>query len=357
MKRKVLTLDNNGVKEDLIPYVDDLAVVTGGSNLKEELEKIKSSIQKNNLFLGAFSSEQTLLASHPNGSELNQGTYAIVTDEDVIYLYDVETLSWKKTATSGLSILEINGLTPINGSLTITGGDIKSTVPNAEIEEQTITNHLNDLYSETSKIDDISSMTIAVGQGYANTTIENNSIVFNRTFYYKNSNTLYMTLQYPSGIKTTDYNKYTNVKLNYNDGTSKLVYLYSADNEYLTYKDLMLFLGLSQYNTEVDILLKIRNDKAVVINMYKKGPARMMSNTYYLRQTGWVDNIEGSGYQYIITAEESAQSNSYVVLNVYKEKNGVKTTAIVDYSINGNTVTLYSDEKFDGGITIQFTAG
>lgn len=148
MKRKVLTFTNElGEQEDLIPYVDDLAIKIGGTNLKDYLSQIEETSKRASLFLGAIESETALLEKYPNGSDLKVGTYAIVADRDAIYIYDTDTSRWLQTYANISGILQLNGLTAINGSLTITGGDIEATVSNAGTPKQTITAHLDTLYN------------------------------------------------------------------------------------------------------------------------------------------------------------------------------------------------------------------
>jgi hypothetical protein len=108
MKRKTLTIINEeGVREDLIPNVDALAVSINGSNLKETIESINSQLKANSLFKGAYGSENELLAVYPNGTELEQGTYAIVTDDDSIYLYGTNKYNIKNVRTNNISYCNI----------------------------------------------------------------------------------------------------------------------------------------------------------------------------------------------------------------------------------------------------------
>lgn len=360
MKRKTLTmLNENGVREDLIPNVDALAVSINGSNLKETIESINSQLKANSLFKGAYGSENELLAVYPNGTELEQGTYAIVTDDDAIYLYDVETLTWKRTATSGLAISQINGLTGTNGSLTLTGGDIIANVPNADIDEQSITNHLDTLYDKANDAYTISYGTVAMSYSFKPTTKDDNNVIFNPIVQnaYKNSNLLYMTLKTPSSISTEETSKNLKININYADETTKSFVLYSADQSTITYKDLQNHFGISSSgNSEIDVLIKTYDGIAVLLNFYKKNYLKnTISLNITLAQNNWVDNEEGTGFKYVITAPESTDNNSYVVLAVYKLNNNIKTTAIVDYATNKNIITIYSDEKFTGGVTIQYS--
>lgn len=359
MKRKVLTMTNNGVREDLIPYVDALAVVMDGSNLKETLAKIKEDIQRNKLFLGAFSTEETLLSSYPNGSTLEQGTYAIVTDVDAIYLYDVESLSWKKTATSSLAISIINGLTPVNGTLTITGGDINSNVPNADVPEQSITNHLNTLYDKADNVGVALNGTIAEDYGSL-VTIVGEKITFNAQVYngYKESDFIYMLLRKPSSITESDYEKNVEIKITYEDGETKTLSLYSADSQRLTYQNLVDYIGINNsISSGIFTLIKITGSNGILTNINKNSISRRVITTYMLNTSRWVDNEEGTGYKYVLTAGKTMYTGSYGVLGVYKENNGIKTTAIVDYTTQENIITIYSDEKFNGGVTISYIAG
>lgn len=359
MIRQVLTrVKENGEIEDLIPYVDALAVKVNGSNLKEVLTAINDHIKANNLFKGAFSSETTLLATYPNGSELPQGTYAVVTDEDAIYIYDVETLTWKRTATSALSIVEINGITATNGSLTLTGGDIIANVPSAEVDEQSITNHLETLYSKSNDASLITNGTIAVEQAEPSSVVDSTNVIFNTQISsaFAKSSYIGMKFRKPSNVTASDDSKSVKIQITYSDGTTKKLSLYSADGLTIKYKDIKDYMGMSTLVTEIDVLLRIKGNSATLINIYK-GLQRTVSTTYTLSTSNWIDNEEGTGYKYVITADSSIYTNSYVVLGVYKENNGIKTTAIVDYKTQSNVITIYSDEKFAGGVTIQYIAG
>ena len=129
MKRKILRYAG----EDIIPYVDGYGVEIGGTNIVDYLDQIESTFAKSLLFLGAFASETALLTAYPNGSDLEVGTYAIVSDTDTLYIYDTDNEEWLPTASSISGIMELNGLTPVSGALTITGGDINSTVSSAEV--------------------------------------------------------------------------------------------------------------------------------------------------------------------------------------------------------------------------------
>jgi hypothetical protein len=158
-------------------------------------------------------------------------------------------------------------------------------------------------------------------------------------------------------VPKEEQTKLSKIKINYTDGTTRTLSLSSADNVVVRYKDLNKQLGLTYTNTEVSVLVKIVDNIAVLPNFTLNAPLKTVSNTYMIYENKWVDNEEGTGYKCVITAEESIYTSSYVVLGVYKENNGIKTTAIVDYKTQGNVITIYSDEKFVGGVTIQYTAG
>jgi hypothetical protein len=68
----------------------------------------------------------------------------------------------------------------------------------------------------------------------------------------------------------------------------------------------------------------------------------------------WKDNEEGTGFKYVPPIPVSGATVSYSVLSVSKYVGGKYTTAIVDYSIENNVITIYSDEKFDGKLAYSY---
>ena len=362
MKRKVLTFQNEeGNYEDLIPYVDDLSIQIGGTNLRDYLAQIEDNLEISKLFLGAFTSESILLQKYPDGSGLPAGTYAIVTDEDALYIYDTDNLRWLKTASATIGIIQLNGLTAINGSLTITGGDINSTVPNATTTTQTITNHLNDLYNVQNTNENVKLATITYDYGLIKPQVDTSAITFRFRVYdlFRKSRFIYAKLRSPADISSISDNPNIKINIEYQSGETRTLNLYSADYEVVTYRDLNNYLGFPNKESYViiDLLADESSNIAVLTNLNKSGPDNKKSVTYDVLEDGWLENEEGTGYKYIITAGKTSYASSYVVLNVYKQTNNIKTTAIVDYTIEENIITIYSDEMFAGGITIQYRLG
>lgn len=350
MKRKVLTITNElGEQEDLIPYVDDLSIQIDGTNLKDYLDQIEETLLRASLFLGAFESEEQLVSKYPNGSDLKAGTYAIVTDRDAVYVYDTDTQRWLQTLSHASGILQLNGLTPVNGALTITGGDIHAIVPNADVDDQTITNHLDALYSHLQDAKYTVYGTIAYDTGTVATSVETNKVTFNAKVndVFKNSKFLYMELRKPSSIREDEYTKNLEVLITYNDKTTKTLSLYSADTQRLKYIDLVELYQL-QYGSSYapKVLLCVEGSIAYIPYYSKKSNLTTVRKEFNISSSNWIDNEEGTGYKYVITP--SIGNTFSTMIGVYKLNGSVQTTAIVDFELTTNSLTIYSDSKFDG---------
>ena len=350
MERKVLTYDDNGVRRDFIPYVDDLSVMIGGTNLRDYLAQIEENIQRALLFLGAFESEEALLQKYPNGTELTKGTYAIVADEDALYIYDTDTLRWIKTASATIGVLQLNGLNPVNGSLVITGGDINAIVPNAPTESQTITAHLNELYGITNLHNATKSGIVAIAHANDTTSVGDN-VTFNATFgmNYKDSKLYVTKLNRASSVPESIYDKGTKINIKYADGETKVCSLATADGGVFTYRNAIDLYGY-QFNPYV--LLYVTGNVAYILTTNEKSHSQR-TDDYLIRSANWVDNEEGTGYKYVVDINPRAYRPN--VLSVYKEISGARTKAVVDYKITGNVVTIISDETFEGGVVISYT--
>lgn len=359
MQRKILTFTNeHGQVEDLIPYVDAMAIQIGGTNLVDYLAQIEDNIERALLYLGAYESEEALLNKHPNGSDLKEGSYAIVTDEDALYIYDTDGKRWLKTASATIGILQLNGLTPINGSLTITGGDIKSTVSNAETSTQTITNHLDTLYAKNNELEPIKNGTIATytsDNGYANGSY---SVAYKITVNakYKDCEYIYFKMSgLPSG-SSIDKTKTLTLEVTYSDGTVLNNTLYSSNMAQLTLNKLDAYLGIKDNGDIKAILVKKGNGRFEAINV-ETNETHPIIKTIALSTMNWVDNEEGTGYKYVVNAPVSSFTSSYNVLAVSKQVGALYTTAIVDYSISNNVITIFSDTKFNGKLTYLYRMG
>ena len=350
MKRKVLTIINElGQQEDLIPYVDDLSIQIDGTNLKDYLAQIEETLLRASLFLGAFPSEEKLLSTYPNGTTLKEGTYAIVTDVDAVFLYDTETLTWKQTLSHASGILSLNGLTPVNGALTITGGDIKAIVSNADVDEQTITAHLNELYSHLQDAKSIVYGTVAYDTGYTATAVGDNVVTFkakvNKVF--KNSKLLYMEFRKPT-IAESEYNKNLEIEVTYTDNTTKKLSVYSADSKRLKYRDLVELYEVNIGSNYAPKVLLCVEGTVAYIPYYNK--ISKIQKEFYIYEGNWLDNEEGTGYKYVITPSQGTTFST--MLGVYKVKNGIQTTAIVDFELATNSLTIYSDSQFGGVVNL-----
>jgi hypothetical protein len=363
MQRKTLTFRNSqGLEEDLIPYVDDLAIKIGGTNLRDYLAQIENTIQTSNLFLGAFESESLLLKTYPNGTELKVGTYAIVSDTDSLYIYDTDSLRWLKTASATVGIIQLNGLNAINGSLTITGGDIYSVVGGANVENQTITAHLEDLYNEKDKLNTEIAILKEQGVAYSYnkeaTSIETNYIDFNVNVYktFKKSPLIIVQLASVSNISSEDAEKNARLNIKYDDGTNETLDIKTTDGYSVKYRNMSNFVGKLSFNPYVALYITPDRKLAYILNKYGYNPAPVIE-TYMIYETSWVDNEEGTGYKKTISLPKTSFTDSYGVLSAYKKVGNKRTTVILDYVLDGNVLTLYSDEKFTGGVTTQYVIG
>lgn len=353
MERKVLTYNEDGVIKDFIPYVDDLGIMIGGTNLRDYLAQIEENIQNAILFLGAFESEENLLAKYPNGSELKVGTYAIVSDEDALYIYDTDNLKWLKTASATIGVLQLNGLNPINGSLVITGGDIDATVSSAEEPTQKITEHLNTLYAKSKLTDTLKKGIMA--RAYSNNATEiGDKVTYHATVSMEFKDSLFLTtkLIHAEANNTDHYSKKTALTIDYNDGTSKTYDLADSDGRVIFYGSTVNYFG-TDYDPYVTIYLL--GSVAYILTFNIKENSRV-TDSYYISASGWIENEEGNGYKYIIDMNEKLYGRvEYTdLLNVYKIIDGIKTKAIIDYTISSNIITILSDEIFEGGAIIFY---
>lgn len=361
MQRKILTFKNDaGQLEDLIPYVDDLSVQIDGTNLKDYLAQIEDNLEVAKLFLGAFTDETSLLNKYPDGTSLPVGTYAIVSDTDSLYIYDTDNLRWLKTASATVGILQLNGLSPINGSLTITGGDIQSTVSNADTKTQTITNHLDTLYSKAKQHDYANTGTIAVPHTYDGF-VEKERVVTYKVRVANHGKGAYFTYLEFKGLSadnTTTAEKGIDLEITYNDGTVVNKSLYTADNKRVTINLLKTFIGLDSSSAVRVSLVKMGDSmSAYVMTINTSAITNPIMATASITESKWIDNEEGTGYKCVINAPESTYTTSYTVVSISKVVNGIYTTAIVDYKVSGNVITVYSDTKFLGKISYMYKAG
>lgn len=358
MQRKILTFKNDaGQLEDLIPYVDDLSVQIDGTNLKDYLAQIEDNLEVAKLFLGAFTDETSLLNKYPDGTSLPVGTYAIVSDTDSLYIYDTDALRWLKTTSTTLGIINLNGLSPINGSLTITGGDIQSTVSNASTKTQTITNHLDTLYSKAKQHDYANTGTIAVPYSYDGFVEKDRVITYKVKVANHGKGTYFMYLEFKDlyANNSVTAEKGIVLEITYPDGSVDSRTLYTADYQKVTINLLKTFLGL-EMSSDVRMALIKMNDSSsgYVLNINTSATTNPIMATASITTANWIDNEEGSGYKYVITAPPSTYTTSYTVISISKVSNSVYTTAIVDYKVNGNVITLYSDTKFSGKMNYMY---
>lgn len=359
MQRKILTFKNsNGLTEDLIPYVDDLAVQIDGTNLKDYLAQIEDNLEVAKLFLGAFADETSLFAKYPDGAELPVGTYAIVTDTDSLYIYDTDALRWLRTASAIMGILQLNGLSPINGSLTITGGDIKSTVSNAETQTQTITNHIDTLYAKNNSLEALKESTIADYYSYDGLVESGSSVLCKITVdaKYKDCDYIFFKIQGAPSGSTIDKTKYIVLQVTYTDGTVLKHTLYSANGKTITLNKMDSYLGVKEYSDTTAVLVKKGNSRFEAINI-QINELMPINKTVALSSSNWVNNETGTGYKYVLNAPISTYTGSYNVISISKKSGTLYTTAVVDYEISGNVITIYSDSRFDGKITYIYRMG
>ena len=376
MKRQILTYKNSsGETEDLIPYVDGYGVVIGGTNLVDYLDQIESTFSKALLFLGAFADETALLTAYPNGSDLEEGTYAIVADTDTLYIYDTDNAEWLATASNISGIMELNGLTPVSGALTITGGDINSTVSSAEVQTQTITAHLNNLYSEndTQNTEMGNLYNESIGTLYATTSsIDNGTLTYTATVSARDYNRAVFTAY----IRANDNADGTeNVQFTITDGTHTNTYpvYYSTDTNLesqVKYKQLHAKLGFRGYRSPKNtsgrspearcfVYLYDTGSKAYIYD-YSSMPISR-TEIYSIAQNSWIWNSTLNEYYQDIdfrtlSSEAIKVKPTYVVLSINKQVNDRITTAVIDYRIDNtyDKIRLYSDEQFAGSIAILF---
>lgn len=361
MQRKILTFKNDaGQLEDLIPYVDDLSVQIGGTNLKDYLSQIEDNLEVAKLFLGAFTSESSLLSKYPDGTTLPVGTYAIVSDTDSLYIYDTDELRWLKTTSTTLGIINLNGLTAINGSLTITGGDIQSTVSNADTKTQTITNHLDTLYAKAKQHDYANSGTIAVPYSYDGVVEKERVITYKVKVANHGKDAYFMYLEFKNlyANNSVTAGKGITLEITYPDGTIRTKTLYTADYKQVTINILKTFLGLESSSDVRTALIKMNDSSSgYVLTLNTSAITNPIIATAGISQSNWIDNEEGTGYKYIINAPSSTYTTSYTVVSISKVIDGIYTTAIVDYKVNGNVITIYSDTKFSGKLNYMYKMG
>lgn len=359
MQRKILTFRNSsGEVEDLIPYVDDLAIQIGGTNLRDYLAQIEENLEIAKKYLGAFENETALFSKYPDGSELPEGVYAIVTDIDALYIYDTDSKRWLRTASATLGVLQVNGLTPINGSLTITGGDIQSTVSNADTTTQTITNHLDSLYSKVADTQYVQNGLIASGT-FGGYTVNGDYVdcKINVDARYKKCD--YISFQLGTGANLNSSNKNKNIRLNvvYSDGTSLMKWFYSSDAVQINMNKLDAYLGLSTSSQYQQVLVKNTMQTYQAQNLFMDKTAHPIIHTQNIGlYGGWTTNDIGTGYKLTLLPPVTT-ATSFVVLSISKKKDNIYTTAVVDYQVTSTGITIYSDEQFDGLITYMYKVG
>lgn len=359
MQRKILTFRNEkGEIEDLIPYVDDLSIQIGGTNLRDYLAQIEENLEIAKKYLGAFESETVLLSKYPDGSDLPEGVYAIVTDIDALYIYDTDGKRWLRTAGATLGILQLNGLTPINGSLTITGGDIQSTVSNADTTTQTVTNHLDNLYSKAKDLKYVQNGLVAIADfngcqvdgDYAICKISVDS-------RYKNCDFISFTIKSPSSFSSSDRNKLMRLQVTYSDGTVQKGELYSSDVIQFTMDKLNGYLGLNYSSQGQQVLVRRAIQSYVALNITLNDVAHPIFHKANINTYSWTTDSVNGGYKANILAPTSPNASGYNVISVSKKTNGKFTTAVIDYEVTDSGIYLYSDEKFEGTITFTYKVG
>ena len=359
MQRKILTFRNSsGEVEDLIPYVDDLAIQIGGTNLRDYLAQIEENLEIAKKYLGAFESETALFNKYPDGSELPEGVYAIVTDIDALYIYDTDGKRWLRTASATLGVLQVNGLTPINGSLTITGGDIQSTVSNADTTTQTITNHLDSLYSKVADTQYVQNGLIATGT-FGGYTVNGDYVdcKVNVDARYKNCNYINFQLGTGASLNSADKKKVIRLEIAYSDGTSAMKWFYSSDAVQITMNKLDAYNGLSNSSQVQFVLVRNTGQAYQAQNLFMDSMSHPLIYTQNISlYGGWTTNDVGTGYKLALLPPVTT-ATSFVVLSISKKKNNIYTTAVVDYQVTSTGITIYSDEQFDGLITYMYKVG
>ena len=347
MERKVLQIEKNGKKVDMMPIMDDLSIYTNGMTLKEQIDNIRRAIRVGELFLGAYETEEKLLEKYPNGSDLVAGTYALVTDVDAFYIYDVETLTWKASLFSSNGIYQLNGLTGTNGVLTITGGDIQATVPSANVVDQTISQHLEYLASSNKDLQEAAyNVPVLTGEMVKESNAYVIKISADADLKGKlTSATLSFYITTTSG-ETYNGNLPMKYRLYYSDGTN--------EEGIITGKYART---TSDQLTRNQFKADAYSWHSVLFNGKACSFLDLGKNELTIRKYNfgsWSTRAEGGYY---------TQVKLYGVydLNVvgFVKKNGnVRTSAVLDYeyTLGGEQVTIniYSDEQIDGEVLIAW---
>lgn len=344
MERKVLQIEKNGKLVDMMPIMDDLSIYTNGMTLKEQIDNIRRAIRVGELFLGAFENADKLLEKYPNGSDLVAGTYALVTDIDAFYIYDVETLTWKAVIGAASGILQLNGLTATHGVLTITGGDIDAAVPSSNVVDQTISQHLEYLASSTKELKEaayyvplltgtlVKESGAYVLQLYAATEMKGNLSGAVVTF---------TLTQETDGRNNSLPVKY---RISYDDGTDEEGIITGksvrSTSDQLTRGQFKVaastYYNVVFYNRAVCSFMDLSKDEYVV-------------RKYQFRN--WYSNASGGYYTTINIAY-----SDFNVLGITKVDGNKKTSVVVDYEYTtggtSTTLTITSDEQFSGEVTI-----
>ena len=348
MKRKVLQIEENGIREDMMPIIDDLSVYTNGMTLREQIENIRKAIRVGELFLGAYETEIKLLEKYPNGSDLLVGTYALVTDIDAFYIYDTDTMTWRATMFSSNGIFQLNGLTGTNGVLTLTGGDINATVPSSDVPEQTISQHLENITNKTNDISTLvnaSAYNIPVMSGKLKK--EDNKYVLEVDARKEWRGKLTFALVSYDISKTSgevyDGNAQVWFRLNFGSGgvsslfqitsrkyTEKLLRKHFNSNSYVYY--------LVYFKNETNCSFLGKEINSLEVKRYTLG-------TWYSTENGYYSQI-------------TVNSPNVNVLSFSKIEDGKKKSAVLDYSCNTvedkTTITVYSDEKISGEMVVGY---
>lgn len=342
MKRKILQIVENGVKKDMMPIMDDLSIYTNGMTLREQLEAIRRAIRVGELFLGAFPSEAKLLETYPNGSELLVGTYALVADIDAFYVYDTDTKTWKAAISSANGIFQLNGLTGTNGVLTITGGDINAVVPSSNVEEQTISQHLEYLASGVSDLKDAE---------YNVPTLTGTLVKETSAYVLKLSASAdlkgkltgafvqFTITQESDGVRNNSLPvKY---RITYTDGTT--------EEGIISGRYVRTQLTRGQFNVDASTYYQV-----VFYNKALCAFVDFGTNEYKVKKysfANWYNNADGGYYTTL-----SIPYTDFNVLSFNKKDGNKKTSVIIDYeyTIGGTScvLTLYSDETFSGEVMI-----
>jgi hypothetical protein len=343
MERKVFQMEKNGKKVDMMPIMDDLSIYTNGMTLKEQIDNIRRAIRVGELFLGAYENADKLLEKYPNGSELLEGTYALVTDIDAFYIYDTDTKIWKAVIGSTSGILQLNGLTGTNGVLTITGGDINAVVPSSNVVDQTISQHLEYLASGYNDLKDAEYNTPVL---FGNIKQESDAYVMQISANADLKGKLTLAIvRYSYTItagETFNPSKKMKFKITYSDG--------SIEEGIISGKYPSTQLTRGQFKLDINSYHLAYFYNGANCSFINLATNEMIVKKYNL--TSWYTNASG-GYFTNLTIYGASDLN---VLGFVKKDGNNRKSAILDYEYTIGTeniiLTIYSDETFNGEVVI-----